>query len=112
MIPGHGAAVVPGLFYDGMVDESIFVTDMDCIKGCRTLVDREAILAGGSTGAILSAIKKIKDKIPSGSKCVMIMHDRGERYLDTIYSDQWVKEHFGEKSLDYSWDDKLVTADR
>ena len=112
MIPGHGAAVVPGLFYDGMVDDSIFVTDMDCIKGCRTLVDREAILAGGSTGAILSAIKKIKDKIPSGSKCVMIMHDRGERYLDTIYSDQWVKEHFGEKSLDYSWDDKLVTADR
>lgn len=105
LIPGHGAAVVPGLFYDGIVDDYILVTDIDCIKGCRTLVNREAVLTGGSTGAILSAIKKIKNKIPSESKCVMIMHDRGERYLDTVYSDQWVKEHFGEKSLDYSWDE-------
>jgi cysteine synthase A len=22
--------------------------------------------------------------------------DRGERYLDTIYSDEWVMEHFGD----------------
>jgi cysteine synthase A len=27
---------------------------------------------------------------------VVIFHDRGERYLDTIYSDEWVAEHFGD----------------
>jgi N-(2-amino-2-carboxyethyl)-L-glutamate synthase len=25
----------------------------------------------------------------------MILPDRGERYLDTIYSDSWVEKHFG-----------------
>ena len=112
LISGHGAAVVPGLYYEGMVDECVHVTDLDCIKGCRTLVNREAVLAGGSTGAILSAIRKIKHTIPSGSKCIMIMHDRGERYLDTIYSDEWVKEHFGEESLMFNWDEVLMTASR
>lgn len=31
-----------------------------------------------------------------GSTCVAIFPDRGERYLDTIYSRQWVEEKFGE----------------
>jgi cysteine synthase A len=26
----------------------------------------------------------------------VIFPDRGERYLDTIYSDEWVAEHFGD----------------
>lgn len=112
LIPGHGAAVVPGLFYEGMVDTCIHVTDQDCIIGCRNLVEKEAVIAGGSTGAILSAIKKVKDKIPDGSKCVMIMHDKGERYLDTIYSDDWVVEHFGKELLHSSWDDKVTMSSK
>ncbi len=108
LIPGHGAAVVPGLFYNGIVYTYIYATDLDCVLGCRVLVDREAVLAGGSTGAILSAIKKVKNRIPKDSKCVMLMHDRGERYLDTIYSDEWVAENFGKETLYFNWDDKLI----
>jgi cysteine synthase A len=29
---------------------------------------------------------------------VAILCDRGERYLDTVYSDDWVTEHFGSVS--------------
>jgi cysteine synthase A len=28
--------------------------------------------------------------------------DRGERYLDTIYSDEWVTAHFGDLSRDWN----------
>ena len=30
-----------------------------------------------------------------------VLPDRGERYLDTIYSDEWVMSHFGE--LEHLW---------
>ena len=104
LIPGHGAARVPELFIDGLQDEYIHVTDIDCIAGCRNLLNREAILAGGSSGGVITGIQKKMHDIPSGANCVAIFPDSGERYMDTIYSDQWVKDHFGD--IHYLWNDK------
>jgi N-(2-amino-2-carboxyethyl)-L-glutamate synthase len=95
LIPGHGAGKRPELFRPDMADECLHVTDLDCVIGCRRLVHSEAILAGGSSGGVLMAVERYKHRIPRGSVCVTIFHDRGERYLDTIYSDEWVTEHFG-----------------
>jgi N-(2-amino-2-carboxyethyl)-L-glutamate synthase len=99
LIPGAGAARVPELFQPGLEDEHLYVSDLDCIKGCRRLLEREAILAGGSSGGIIAAIEKKRWKIPDGANCVAILCDRGERYLDTIYSDDWVEKHFGNVCL-------------
>jgi cysteine synthase A len=98
LIPGHGAARIPELFRPDLVDESVNMTDLDCVVGCRMLVRTEAILAGGSTGAVLMAVARMAPRIERGATCVMISADRGERYLNTIYSNYWVKEHFGEVS--------------
>jgi 2,3-diaminopropionate biosynthesis protein SbnA len=98
LIPGHGAALRPSLYQDNLADQHVLVTDLDCIVGCRRLVRDEAVLAGGSSGAVIMAIDQMKSAIRSGANCVAILPDRGERYLDTIYSDQWVHEHFGEVS--------------
>ena len=95
LIPGHGAAIRPQLFQDELADRHVHVTDLDCVIGCRRLVKHEAILAGGSSGAVLMAVAQIKGDIKAGATCVAIFPDRGERYLDTIYSDGWVSEHFG-----------------
>jgi cysteine synthase A len=62
------------------------------------LARSEAILVGGSSGGVLMALNRYQDRIPHGSTVVVIFHDRGERYMDTIYSDSWVKEHFGNVS--------------
>lgn len=96
LIPGHGAAVRPQLFQEDLALECVHVTDIECVIGCRRLVSREAILAGGSSGAVLMAVQHYSDRIPLGASCVVILPDRGERYLDTIYSDEWVEEHFGD----------------
>jgi cysteine synthase A len=95
LIPGHGAALRPRLFHERFADQSIQVSDLDCITGCRYLLKTESILAGGSSGAILSALFQNREKIPENSICVLLFADRGERYLDTIYSDEWVTKHFG-----------------
>lgn len=96
LIPGHGAALRPQLFRADLADECVHVTDLDCVVGCRLLAREEAILAGGSSGAVIMAMDKKRHAIPAGATCVLIFPDRGERYLETIYSDEWVFEHLGE----------------
>jgi cysteine synthase A len=104
LIPGHGAAVRPPLYRDGLVKDCVHVTDVDCVVGCRRLARREAVLAGGSAGAVIAAIGKMADSIPVGANCVVILADRGERYLDTVYSDSWVEEHFGQ--ISHLWNEE------
>lgn len=113
LIPGHGAAVRPPLFQTNLADECIHVSDLDCVIGCRRLARQEAVLVGGSSGALIMAIEKIKQRLDPGATCVVIFHDRGERYLDTIYSDEWVRTHFG--AVSHLWtepieDQTCVTA--
>ncbi len=98
LIPGHGAAVCPKLYQPELVDRYFHLTDMECVVGCRRLVREEAILAGGSSGAVIMAVEQMKTEIPPGSTCVVILADRGERYLDTIYSDHWVQKYWGDLS--------------
>ncbi len=95
LIPGHGAALVPKLLDTSLVSQVVRVTDMECVIGCHNLLEREAVLAGGSSGAIVSALEKIRDEIPDGTDVVLLLPDRGDRYLDSIYSDAWVETNLG-----------------
>lgn len=94
LIPGHGAGR-PSQFLDpGYVDNVVHITDRECVEGCHLLLQQEAILAGGSSGANVMALKKFLPFIPAKATCVMLFCDRGERYLDTIYDPRWVNRHF------------------
>jgi N-(2-amino-2-carboxyethyl)-L-glutamate synthase len=106
LIPGHGAARRPELYQPDLADECIHITDLDCIVGCHRLVRSEAILVGGSSGGVLTALNYCRHRIPRGATVVLIFHDRGERYLDTIYSESWVKEYFGDVSS--LWHDEAL----
>ncbi|UNK17449.1 2,3-diaminopropionate biosynthesis protein SbnA [Paenibacillus sp. N3/727] len=93
--PGLGAGIVPGLYHQGIADEVQYVSDRDCVEGCRQLVISESILAGASSGGVISAILRMKAHIPKGAVCAAILPDRGERYMDTIYNDDWVQREIG-----------------
>ena len=49
-------------------------------------------------GATVAALEKFSDRVPAGSNCVLIFPDGGDRYVDTVYSDTWVRRNFGEVS--------------
>jgi len=94
-LPGLGAAIVPGLLDESGVDSVIHVSDLECIMACRKLVREEAVLAGGSSGGVYSAFEKWLNRTPAANAtCVLIFPDRGERYMDTVYSDQWVQNSY------------------
>lgn len=96
LLPGHGAGRRPELLNMHCVYSYVHVTDLDCVIGCRRLLGREGILVGGSSGAGLMSLYKISNQIPPNSTCVVLFPDRGERYLDTIFSDLWVHENLGD----------------
>jgi 2,3-diaminopropionate biosynthesis protein SbnA len=96
LVPGLGSAIQPPLLDRSLIDECVQVSNLDCVAGCRRLVAREAILAGGSAGGVVMAVEKLRHEIPGGAVCAVILADRGERYLDTIYNDSWVQQHFGD----------------
>ena len=101
LLPGHGAGIVPPLFKPDLADIVVHVSDLDCVLGCRRLVQQEAILAGASSGGVISAIERLAAEgvIAPGARCAAILADRGERYLDTVYSDAWVQEKLGSEAL-------------
>jgi len=96
LVPGHGASVRPDLYGPDLAHHVVHVDDLGCVVGCRRLVRREAVLAGGSSGAVVMGLTRLAAEIPAGARCALILPDRGERYLDTIYSDEWVSERFGD----------------
>jgi N-(2-amino-2-carboxyethyl)-L-glutamate synthase len=77
-----------------LVDECVHVSDWDCVVGCRQLLQSESLLVGGSSGGVFSAVAKSASRINPGAVCAMIFPDRGERYFDTIFCDEWVLEHW------------------
>lgn len=103
LIPGHGAAVCPDLYQPFIAEKTLYVSDQDCVVGCHRLLKREAILAGGSSGGVITALERFKQNMSPDSNCVIILCDRGERYLDTIYSDAWIEKHFG--NISHLWQD-------
>lgn len=93
--PGLGAGIVPPFCRTDLMDHIVHVSDLDMVKGCRALSQRESILAGASSGGVIAAVKRMEPELPTGAVCVVILHDKGERYLDTVYSDSWVKREWG-----------------
>ncbi|MBW7473358.1 2,3-diaminopropionate biosynthesis protein SbnA [Paenibacillus oenotherae] len=88
-IPGIGASRVPELAQLADVDEVVYVTDMESVKGCHDLLGKEGIFAGGSSGSLIAAIRQLLPGIPRYSRIVTILPDRGERYMDSVYNESW-----------------------
>ena len=106
-IPGHGAGM-PSKFLDvSKLYDVVHVSDAECIKGCRKLLKEEAILCGGSSGGIVSAYLKYAERLPKNSTSVLLLPDRGERYLDTVYNDDWVRENIDGENTSDTFSDPL-----
>ena len=69
----------------------VYVSDREAAAGCRALAASEGILAGGSSGAVVAAVGRIRPQLPTGSCVLTVLPDRGDRYLDLVYDDGWVE---------------------
>lgn len=99
MLPGLGTAVRPAMLDESYVDEVVMVEEADTIKACRRMA-RRGFLFGGSTGTVVSgAMDWLARNDGRDLTAVALAPDLGERYLDTIYQDNWVEDLFGSDLL-------------
>jgi cysteine synthase A len=96
LIPGVGAGVRPPQLDESYVDDLVMVPEVDTIRACRSLALR-GFLFGGSTGTVVSGALNWLSRNRAGELiAVAIAPDFGERYLGTVYADQWAQEHYGD----------------
>ncbi|WP_181150488.1 pyridoxal-phosphate dependent enzyme [Arthrobacter sp. MYb224] len=96
-LPGLGAGIVPALALQSEPDRVCRIPEIQMVRGCRRLARREGILAGASTGAIVSAMDQLLPEIPDGSRIAFLVHDSGVPYLQSVYNDDWVRDNLGEE---------------
>ncbi len=82
-IAGIGAGFVPVVLNTKIYNEVILVADTDAGDTARALAKKEGILPGISSGAAMWAAIRVARKLGKGKKVVVILPDRGERYLST-----------------------------
>lgn len=82
-IAGIGAGFYPGVLNTKIYNEVIPVTDEDAAETARQLALKEGVLAGISSGAAMWAAMKVAERLGKGKQVVVVLPDRGDRYLST-----------------------------
>lgn len=90
---GHGNSIVPGNIDFQAIDEVHWVADGEAFYGCRELVRREGLFTGGSSGAAYIVASWVAEQVPADQDVVVLLPDRGDRYVETIYADSFLVTH-------------------
>jgi cysteine synthase A len=89
-ISGIGTGLIPHNLVHAKYDDYVIIEEADAISECNKLLSK-GIVVGASSGAVAYAIQNYTGYSTDFDmrKIVGIFPDRGERYLDTIYSKEW-----------------------
>lgn len=87
-----GATVGTAVDYQ-LLDYGVKVSDVDAFATARVLAHRKGLMVGGSSGGAIFAALDILPTLPAGSTAVTIVCDGGEKYLGTVFDDDWMRKH-------------------
>ncbi|MFC2271371.1 MAG: PLP-dependent cysteine synthase family protein [Capnocytophaga ochracea] len=93
-IEGIGKNLIPTATDFDVIDEFIKVTDKDAALMARKLARTEGLFMGYTSGAAIQAVKQYAEagKFDENSIVVVLFADHGSRYMNKIYSDDWMKK--------------------
>ncbi|MFE5540336.1 cysteine synthase family protein [Streptomyces sp. NPDC056519] len=74
-----------------LLDEGVKVGDVEAFATCRA-VARTGLLIGGSAGGVVHEALTRLSSLPPGSTMVALINDGGEKYMDTVFNDDWMRE--------------------
>jgi len=82
-IEGIGIGYTPPLWEPTLVDDIVAVKTNDAKDMARCLAREEALFAGTSSGANVTAAIQVAERLGPGAKIVTLMVDSGLKYLNT-----------------------------
>ncbi|MFJ3823523.1 cysteine synthase family protein [Streptomyces nodosus] len=74
-----------------LIDEGVKVGDIEAFATCRA-VARTGLLIGGSAGGVVYEALTRLPLLPPGTTMVALINDGGEKYMDTVFNDNWMTE--------------------
>ncbi len=95
-IEGMGKNLIPTATDFDVIDEFVKVTDKDAALTARELARTEGLFMGYTSGAAMQAVKQYAEmgRFDENSIVVVLFADHGSRYMNKIYSDEWMKKTF------------------
>lgn len=75
-----------------VLDQGVQVGDVEAFACARVLARRTGLMVGGSTGAAVHEALGRLAALPAGSTVVTMVADAGEKYLDTVFHEDWLRE--------------------
>lgn len=74
-----------------LITEGCKVSDRQAFGTCRAIGRARGLLIGGSSGGtVYEALQRMRN-VPAGSTVVVLLNDGGEKYLDTVFDDDWMR---------------------
>ena len=92
LLEGIGQDFLPGTLDLKMLDQVLTMDDAEAFAMARRLALAEGLLAGGSSGAAVTAALRIAADWAAGKTIAVILPDDGRNYLSRIYSDEWMRD--------------------
>lgn len=88
-LEGVGKDIIPPNVSMDNIDEFILVDDRGSVTNIIELAKTEGIMAGGSAGAAIEALRSKKDELTPNDVAVIIFSDHGSKYLSNFYNTEW-----------------------
>ncbi len=92
LMEGLGDEFLIGCVEFDLIDDILRIDDRTAFRMTKELARREAVFAGGSSGAALWGALEVAKRTGPGARIATIFADSANRYLSTIYSDDWLRQ--------------------
>lgn len=92
LVEGIGEDFIPPLAHIEGVHTAYRVTDAEAFAAARALLQTEGVLAGSSTGTLLSAALRYCQAQTTAKRVVTLACDSGNKYLSKMFNDDWMRQ--------------------
>ena len=92
LVEGIGEDFIPSIANFDKVTKAYAITDAESFAAARELLKKEGVLAGSSSGTLLSAALKYCREQTEAKTVVTFAVDTGNKYLSKLYNDFWMED--------------------
>lgn len=92
LVEGIGEDFVPSICDLDLVHKAYSISDGEAFETQRALLEKEGIIAGSSTGTLLSAALRYCREQTEPKRVVTLVGDTGNKYLSKSFNDSWLAD--------------------
>jgi cystathionine beta-synthase len=92
LVEGIGEDFIPDIAEFDCVTKAYSISDTESFRTARTLLRKEGLLAGSSTGTLVCAALKFCREQTAAKRIVSLACDTGNKYLSKLYNDFWLED--------------------